>query len=137
VFTRDPNVLLIDRQNQLSLVTLGGVEQRYVVHNTTTTIRAPALSPDGTQVAYAVWCIPDTGTQIRVVDFAAVNNACVDGRDITAPVARHPAWGATHLAWESGGDLFAVPGNDTGRAPLNITASPGVDDRNPAFPPVP
>ena len=133
VFTKAGNELVIDRQNQISLVSLAGAELRYVVHNTTTTVLAPALSPDGQKVAYAVWCVSGAGTQIRVVDFASVNAACRDGRDLVAPQSSRPAWGQNWLAFEQANDIWVMP-SDLSGGPVNATNDPA-DDRNPAFVP--
>ena len=142
-FSRDDRQLVFDRNNEIDAVALSGEGLRYVVSNTTTTIKAPAVSPDGREVAYHAICGPDpTQVSIWSTPFASSTQVCM-GRRVTPanePSAEHPAWGTDAvLAYErvdrtTNLALLAVITRDAGGAPCPVTA-PGADSRNPAWSP--
>jgi Tol biopolymer transport system component len=131
-FTRDPNLLLIDRANAIELIDRNGVLQHQVVTNTTRQVQSPALSPDGFHVAFIDWCDGDHTTRLQITPVGTTTQAC-SGETIT--VAREasgrPAWGSDFLAWSQGGEIWLLPSSAIG-TPVNATQSDGNDD-NPAF----
>jgi len=99
----DGTEVLCDRNNEIDAIRIdqrncppvvgGRACLRYVVQNWTTTEETPALSPDGTQVAYAVYC---QGLGIAVTPFAACSWDPCGPLRITpgnGPPSRRPAWG--------------------------------------------
>jgi hypothetical protein len=135
VYTLDGKRLIIDRGNEVSTANLNGGDRRFIVNNTTTTIVHPSLSPDGVNVACAIWCTG--GTSIWVFPFDGIAEACRSGAVEVAPAeTSKPAWGARQLAWERGSPADIMLGLPVARtAATNLTNHPA-DDRNPAWAPV-
>lgn len=144
VFTRDGTRLLFDRNNEIDTLLLDGGGFRYVIDNTTTTIKAPAVSPDGVNVAFSY--VP--GSQvIAVAPFAASSDAfsCQTIVSGSRGSARKPAWGtASVVAFEDGQVLSSswqiveasiALSTGPGSTPCQL-ANGQTDSRNPAWAPV-
>jgi hypothetical protein len=123
---------------------LDGTGLRYVIDNTTTTILAPSLSPDGVNVAFSY--VPNLRAQvIAVTPFAASSDALSCQPAITGSrgSVRKPAWGPGNvIAFEDGQVLSAweivdasiALSTGTGSTPCQV-AGGVVDSRNPAWAP--
>src|SRR5262249_19091066 len=99
-FSADGRELVFDRNNEIDAAKIVGMVERQIVQNWTTTIKSPAVSPDGREVAYHVWCeMP--GVSVWTTPFSTKTDPC-KGRRVS-PVdhyaAQRPAWGtSTYLA---------------------------------------
>ena len=140
-FSADGTELVFDRNNEIDAAKIIGMTQRQIVQNTTTTIKSPAVSPDGLEVAYDVWC-DQPGASVWTTPFATKTDAC-KGRRVSAIdnyVARRPAWGSsTYLAYErvdSASNIasIAVISRVAGSVACPITLA-GTDNRNPSWSP--
>jgi Tol biopolymer transport system component len=141
-FSADGGELVFDRNNEINAATIGGMGFRQIVQNTTTTIKFPAVSPDGREVAYHVYCdMP--GASIWTTPFSTKTDACL-GRRVTPAggtyLSQRPAWGtATYLAYEmidnaTNIGAIAVISREAGSAPCPVTPQ-GSDNRNPSWGP--
>jgi hypothetical protein len=137
-FSADGSELLFDRNNEINAVHLDGSGFRRIVQNWTTTIKSPAVSPNGVDVAYQVYC--DTGPSIWTTPLSTTTNPC-EGRRVT-PVgdldSLRPAWGPNNLIAyarvEKGTNVasIAVVSRAGGSVPCVLTAD-HADDRNPSW----
>jgi Tol biopolymer transport system component len=141
-FGADGSELVFDRNNEIDAAKIGGMGFRQIVQNTTTTIKSPAVSPDGREVAYHVFCeMP--GESIWTTPFGTKTDAC-KGLRVTPLdgtfVSQRPAWGtATYLAYEmvdksANVGSIAVISRELGSAPCVLTPK-GTDNRNPSWGP--
>jgi Tol biopolymer transport system component len=137
-FSADDSELLFDRNNEIDAVHLDGSGFRRIVQNWTTTIKAPAVSPNGIDVAYHVYC--DSGTSVWTTPFSTTTNPC-EGRRVTPvgePNAQRAAWGPNNLIAYTRIDRatnvgsIAVVSRAQGSVPC-LLAPAGADDRNPAW----
>lgn len=137
-FSADDSELIFDRNNEIDAARLDGNGLRQIVQNTTTTIKAPAISPNGREVAYDVWC--DTGRSIWTTP-ADVNTEACKGRRVS-PVgdldAKQPTWGPDQLlAYErvdpaTNISQLAIISRAVGSVPCALTEGTG-SDRNPSW----
>jgi Tol biopolymer transport system component len=142
----DGTEVLFDRNNEIDARKIDQSGQRYVVQNWTTTEETPALSPDGVNVAYAVFCA--TVEQISVTAFAGyASDPCRPERITPAEsgAARRPSWGPVGvIAFERGspppglidgvGTASIALSTGPGATPCNVVDGPG-DSRNPSWAP--
>jgi hypothetical protein len=115
--------------------------ERQIVQNWTTTIKSPAVSPDGREVAYHVWWeMP--GVSVWTTPFSTKTDPC-KGRRVSPVdnyVAQRPAWGTLkYLAYErvdpaTNVASIAVISREAGSAACPITPV-GTDNRNPSWSP--
>ena len=140
-FSADDSELVFDRNNEINAVKISGMGLRQIVQNWTTTIKAPAVSPDGREVAYHVYC-ESPGASIWTTPFATKTDPC-KGRRVTPPsefVSERPAWATTTLlAYElvnkaTNVASIAVISRAAGSTPCVLT-SDGSDHRNPSWSP--
>jgi Tol biopolymer transport system component len=137
-FSADDSELVFDRNNEIDAVHLDGTGFRRIVQNWTTTIKSPAVSPGGSDVAYAVWC--DTQLSVWTTPFSTTTDPC-KGRRVTPVgdlVSQRPTWGPNNLiAYErvdsstNVGEI-AVISRSAGSVPCLFTADLS-DNRNPAW----
>lgn len=144
-FSADGSELVYDRNNEIDATTIGTSQQRMIVQNTATEIKQPAVSPDGTEVAYQARCFFSGGpvSSIWTTPFSSNTEAC-GGRRVTPAdetfMSLRPAWGTkTYLAYERvdpGTNLgsIAVISREAGSTPCVVAAS-GADNRNPSWAP--
>lgn len=137
-FTPDDARLVVDRNNEIDVFTLDGNEQRMIVQNWTTTIKAPSLSPSGLDVVYQVRC--DTRTSLWTSPYSLNTNPC-EGVRVTPPnelSSEHPSWGPGNQIVYARVDESTNTGRialilrERGATPCTVTA-PGADDRNPVW----
>ena len=137
-FSADDSELVFDRNNEIDAVHLDGAGLRQIVQNWTTTIKSPAVSPSGGDVAYAVWC--DTQLSVWTTPFSTTTDPC-KGRRVTPvgePISQRPTWGPNNLiAYERvdpGTNLgsIAIISRSVGSVPCLLTDGLA-DDRNPAW----
>ena len=137
-FSADDQELVFDRNNEIDATHLDGTGLRMIVQNWTTTIKAPAVSPNGQEVAYGVFC--DTGMSVWTTPFSTNTNPCKGRRvspfgDIDS---QRPAWGPNNLiAYErfnraSNVGAIAVISRTPGSVPCLLTVDQA-DNRNPAW----
>jgi dipeptidyl aminopeptidase/acylaminoacyl peptidase len=137
-FSADDSELVFDRNNEIDAVHLDGSGFRRIVQNWTTTIKSPAVSPGGGDVAYAVWC--DTQLSVWTTPFSTTTDPC-KGRRVTPlgePISQRPTWGPNNLiAYER-----IDPGTNIGSIAIISRSAESVpclftsdlaDDRNPAW----
>jgi Tol biopolymer transport system component len=139
-FSASGTELVFDRNNEIDAIGLDGMGLRRIVQNWTTTIKSPAVSPSGTDVAYHVYC--DSGLSIWTTPFSVTTDPC-KGRRVTPvgePDSARPAWGSNdRLAYEridhaTNIASIAVISRTSGSLPCVLT--PGAsDNRNPAWSP--
>jgi hypothetical protein len=143
----DGTEVLFDRNNEIDAIKVDGTAKRYVVQNWTTTEETPALSPDGTNAAYAVVCY--TVEQIAVTPFAGyAPDPCKTEfvTPVSAGASRRPAWGpAGVIAFERALSSSADGGGSIGTTAIAISTAPGSDpcdivgapgnNRNPSWAP--
>jgi Tol biopolymer transport system component len=149
VFAPSGRALIFDRFNQIHQVDLDSAVETSIVHNWTTTIQHPSVSPDGHSIAFDVWC-DASGLSIWIVPLAADTDPCLGGTRVTTPVsgpARFPSFSPTGLiAFEHGtgtndGSGGAGGGAVNGKARIAVVApgsdpkdvTQGDDDRNPSW----
>jgi Tol biopolymer transport system component len=137
-FSLDDSELVFDRNNEIDAVHLDGSGFRRIVNNWTTTIKSPAVSPAGTDVAYAVQC--DQQLSVWTTPFSTATDPC-KGRRVTPvgdTLSQRPAWGPNNLiAYErvdSGTNVgsIAVISRTGGSVPCLLAADLN-DNRNPAW----
>jgi Tol biopolymer transport system component len=137
-FSADDSELIFDRNNEINAARLDGSGQRQIVQNWTTTIKAPAVSPNGHDVAYEVHC--DTVLSIWTTP-AGVNTEPCKGRRVT-PVgdleAKQATWGPNQLlAYErvdtaTNISQLAVISRSADSVPCALSPSTS-SDRNPSW----
>jgi Tol biopolymer transport system component len=143
-FSLDDTELVFDRNNEIDAAGIETPSMRMIVQNTTTTIKAPAVSPDGNDVAYDAECYMDTvHFSIWTTPFSSNTEVCA-GRRVTTTEqtfdSQRPAWGTTAvLAYErvdtaSNLGSIALISRAIGSAPCVIVTGGG-DNRNPAWSP--
>jgi hypothetical protein len=144
-FSADDTQLVFDRNNEIDAATIGSPMMRMIVQNTTTTIKQPAVSPDGGDVAYYARCFfpGDQHLSIWTTSFSTNTMVCA-GRRVTPPDETfdsvRPAWGTTtYLAYErvdpaTNVGAIAVISRELGSQPCLIVAGAG-DNRNPSWSP--
>jgi Tol biopolymer transport system component len=141
VLTADGSEVVFDRNNEINATRLDGGALRQIIHNWTTTIEAPTISPDGYNMAYSTHC--SGGQQIVVVPLASDAVIPCEGSLATpsAEDARQPAWGPDHfIAYErhasrtSGPSQIAITAGP-GAAPCTLEADGSTRDLNPAWAP--
>jgi Tol biopolymer transport system component len=130
VFTPDGRALLADRNNQINRVDLVTGAETPVIHNSTTTIEHPTVSPDGHSVAFDVYC---GDLSIWIAPIAADTVPCQGGSRVAGP-GRYPSFSADGLIAFENNDANArievvMPGGDA------RTITQGGDDRNPHWAP--
>jgi Tol biopolymer transport system component len=138
-FSADDTQLVFDRNNEIDAATIGA-GMRMIVQNWTTTMKQPAVSPTGEDVAYAVSCEPP-GASIWTTPFATTTDPCA-GRRVSPVeaqfVSQRPAWGSTtFLAYErvdrtSNLGSITIISRDAGSVPCVIVGD-GADNRNPSW----
>jgi len=100
-FGRDGNTLIVDRDNEIDAFDLSGGSPRFIVNNDTFEENYPALSRDGTSLAFILGpCESGLGPTVDVMpaDQFVFNpcNACpVSGTDLGT--LTHPSWGPGSL----------------------------------------
>jgi Tol biopolymer transport system component len=107
-FSADGAELVFDRTYEIDAVRLDGSGLRTIVRNVTTVMKAPAVSFEGTEIAYDVSC--DTGkSSVWISPVAATTNRCGEQRvtligdfKLGQPLeAKRPTWiSSTVLAYE-------------------------------------
>jgi TolB protein len=136
-FSADDSELAFDRNNEIDATHLDGSGFRRIVQNWTTTIKSPAISPNGQDVAYSVYC---GGPSIWTSPFSTTTDPC-DGRLVTPPDgadAERPTWGPNNLiAYErvdrtTNIGSIAVISRNAGSVPCLLTPDLA-DNRNPAW----
>jgi dipeptidyl aminopeptidase/acylaminoacyl peptidase len=140
-FSLDDGELVFDRNNEIDAIGIVSAAFRQIVQNTTTLMRAPAVSPDGNDVAYQVYC-GEPGDSIWTTPFSTTTQAC-KGRRVTPPgdlASDRPAWGSSSLlAYEridtkTNVASIALISRQAGSQPCVLTPA-GSDNRNPAWSP--
>ncbi|MDX2053001.1 MAG: hypothetical protein SFV15_11450 [Polyangiaceae bacterium] len=146
-FSADGEEVLFDRNNELNAARLDNLAIRPVVQNSTTTIKMPAVSPDGREVAYSVNCstgFAAEGASIWTTPYGTATAPC-DGRRVTPqePFSlAKPAWATVDvLAYEridTANNLarIAVTSRAVGSVPCLVTPA-DADYRNPNWAPEP
>ncbi len=136
-FSADDAELLFDRNNEIDAVHLDGSGFRQVVQNWTTSIKSPAVSPTGSDVAYTVWC---DALSVWTSPSSTTTEPC-KGRRVTPvgePASQRPAWGPNNfIAYErvdaaSNVGSIAVISRNPGSVPCLLTPDLA-DNRNPAW----
>jgi Tol biopolymer transport system component len=130
--------LIFDRGNEIDRFNLATSQQVYVIHNWTTTIQHPSISPDGHTIAYDVWCdMP--GTSIWLAAIESDTNPCEGGSrvtDVAESPARFPSFSPDgFIAFEHGSGNAHIAVVRPGGVPADLTH--GDDDRNPSWSPLP
>jgi len=138
-FSADDSELAFDRNNEINAVHLDGSGFRRIVQNSTTTIKSPAISPNGLDVAYSVYC-DVLQISLWTSPFSTTTDPC-KGRRVT-PVgdadAEQPAWGPNNLIAYERVDRttniasIAVISRNAGSVPCVLTPDPA-DNRNPTW----
>jgi Tol biopolymer transport system component len=140
-FSADGTQLMFDRNNEIDVTLLDGTGFRYVVHNSTTYIKSPALSPSGVVVAYSVG-VCDKVPSIWTSPFTATTGPCQgrrvspsDGRNAERPTWGSDAWLAYHrVDPKTNLATIAIVGRAGYSVPCILTS--GSDDsRNPSWSP--
>ncbi len=137
-FSADDSELVFDRNNEIDAVHLDGSGFRRIVSNWTTTEKSPAVSPSGTEAAYAVSC--SGPLSIWTTPFSTTTDPCMGLRVTppTAPLSQRPTWGPNDLIAYENVDSntnvgsIAVISRDAGSVPCLLTPDPA-DNRNPAW----
>ena len=139
----DGTEVMFSRNNEIDARNISAGTQRYVVQNWTTTEEMPALSGDGSLVAYAVGCGVEV---IALTPFAGyASDPCATQRvtPVSTGAARKPSWAANDaIAFERSATSDARLATAvisviemTGGTPRDIVTPPG-DHRNPNWAPV-
>ena len=142
VFSADGTEIVFDRYNEIEAVRLDGTGFRYIVSNTTTQIKSPAVSSGGTDIAYQGGCYNETGTlSVWTTSFTTTTQVCM-GRRVTPLDARHdaknPAWvGNGVIAYERADKVsnlatIAIISRAADSTPCILTPSAD-DSRNPTW----
>jgi dipeptidyl aminopeptidase/acylaminoacyl peptidase len=143
-FSLDDSEVVFDRNNEIDAIGIESAAFRNIVGNTTTTIKTPAVSPDGNDVAYYAYCFEagTTSHSIWTTPFATSTEVC-KGRRVTPPgdlASERPAWGTTTLlAYEridtkTNLGSIAIISRAAGSQPCVLTPA-GSDNRNPSWSP--
>ncbi len=143
-FSGDDGQLIFDRNNEIDTVALDGSGFRYIVQNTTDTIKAPSVSPDGTGVAHHSFCSPSASGALSIwtTPFSVTTFVCA-GRRVTPasePSSEHPAWGPNDVfAYERVDKVnnvaaIALISRAAGSVPCLLTPYQA-DNRNPTWSP--
>jgi hypothetical protein len=136
-FSADGTELVFDRNNEINAARLDGVGLRQIVQNWTTTIKAPAISASGTEVAYSVWC---DGLSVWTSPFTTTTEPC-KGRRVT-PLdgydAGRPTWGSNSvIAYErvnKSTNLATITAiSRSANSPPCVLTSTSADSRNPSW----
>jgi len=145
----DGTQVLFDTFAQIQTADVDGGGLRYVVDNTDTNDETPAFSPDGVNVAFAIYCWQTE--QIAVTPFDTSVEPCSSDYEYVTPTsagsARRPAWGtASVIAFEHALPTSTQNGYSFAPAAIALSASPGStpcdlvtgpgDSRNPNWAPV-
>jgi len=140
-FSADGTELVFDRYNEIDATRLDGTGFRYIVGNTTAQIKAPAVSPDGADVAYQGGCFSNGGVlSIWTTPFATTTQLCM-GRRVTPPdgsEAKNAAWiTSAVIAYERADRsnnlaTIAIISRVAGSTPCILTDAPD-DSRNPTW----
>ena len=137
-FSADDSELVFDRNNEIDAVHLDGSGLRQIVQNWTTTIKSPAVSPNGGDVAYTVQCDPQLS--IWTTPFSTTTQPC-QGRRVSPVgdvVSQRPTWGPNNfIAYErvdpgTNVGSIAVISRNSGSVPCSLTTNLS-DNRNPAW----
>jgi len=137
-FSADDTELVFDRNNEIDAVHLDGSGLRQIVQNWTTTIKSPAVSPGGGDVAYTVSC--DTYLSVWTTPFSTTTQPC-QGRRVSPVgdiISQRPTWGpGNFIAYErvdpaTNLGSIAVISRNSGSVPCLLTTDPS-DNRNPAW----
>jgi Tol biopolymer transport system component len=137
-FSADDTELVFDRNNEIDAVHLDGTGLRQIVENWTTTIKSPAVSPGGADVASAVFC--DGALSIWTTPFSTTTQPCM-GRRVTPEgdlTSQRPTWGPNDfIAYErvdaaANIGSIAVISRATGSVPCLLTPDLA-DNRNPSW----
>jgi Tol biopolymer transport system component len=140
----DNTQLVFDRYNEIDASNLDSSDFHNIVGNTTTTITAPSVSPQGDEVAYATWCPTDKALSIWTTSATTSTPTC-GGRRVTpagdALTNTHPAWGPQdELAYERVDDATNIGViTITARARGSVTcplSDPNDSSHNPSWSPV-
>jgi len=140
-FSADGTELVFDRNNEINAERLDGSGLRQIIQNTTTTIKAPAVSIDGLEIAYSVYC--QTGPAIVTAPFGSPTRFCSGARvtqlDNLDEVV-HPAWASSgFIAYERFNRTTKISSiavvSRSGAGPTCIVGSPALDSRNPTWHP--
>jgi hypothetical protein len=143
-FSADDTELLFDDESGIQARNRDTGEIRQIVSPAIANVEAPAVSPEGRDVAYHARCKDEPGTSLWTTPFSIATEAC-QGRRITPPGqlgGERPAWGSPSvLAYQqvdgtTQAASVAVISRALGSAPCTITP-PGEDSRNPAWAPDP
>jgi dipeptidyl aminopeptidase/acylaminoacyl peptidase len=134
--------LVFDRRNEINAIKLEGTDLRNIVHNWTTSIVAPSVSPQGNEIAYAVGC--GIGAMVEGLSVwtatASVSTEPCSGRRVTPAddplTSTRPSWGpANTIAYErvdpatNIGRITLIT-RATGSIPCSLSAATN-DSRNP------
>jgi len=137
-FSADDTELVFDRNNEIDAIHLDGTGFRRIVENWTTTIKSPAVSPGGTDVAYTVFCAG--ALSVWTTPFLTTTEPCM-GLRVTPPgdlTSQRPTWGPDDfIAYErvdSAANIgsIAVISRTTGSVPCLLTPD-AADNRNPSW----
>jgi dipeptidyl aminopeptidase/acylaminoacyl peptidase len=133
VYSPDGQYLVMDRGNQISVTRLDGSDERFIVANWTTSIRAPDISPSGALVVSSIQC--KTQFSLWVSSFGQSTTPC-QGTALTSdgsPHARQPSWGSHDVvAYELGDQPAEIAMVDMKRRSSCLIRTAG-DDRNPSW----
>jgi dipeptidyl aminopeptidase/acylaminoacyl peptidase len=143
-FSANDAELIVDRNNEIDALTVQGSSIRMIVQNTTTTIKSPAVSPDGSVVAYHAHCFSGGGLSVWTTPFATNTQVC-QGRRVSqvegdSTDSQRAAWATSEmLAYErvqkaTNLATIAVISRQAGSLACDVT-SPGSDNRNPSWSP--
>lgn len=143
-FSLNDKEVIFGRNNEIDARNLNTGVQRYVVPNWTTTEETPALSPDGTLMAFAVGC--GSMEVISVAPFSGHSGDPCTAQRMTPPSAgstRRPSWATNNMmafersATSSSSLTTAVisVSEAPGSSPRDIVGPPG-DNRNPNWAPI-
>lgn len=155
-FSADDKQVIFDRGNEIDALDVDGTGFRYIVQNWTTNEEAPALSPDGVTVAFAVECSAVLQEQIEVTGFACYLSDPCKGEFVTPSMSPGPDHSADKPAWGPAGVIAFEHGNPAspgingppaiaypaaigvsvapGSTPCDLVTGPG-DSRNPNWAP--
>jgi Tol biopolymer transport system component len=100
----DGTEVLVDRNNEINAINVQTLQIRPVIRNTTIQFLEPAVSLDGSRIAYSITC-RTRGGQITVAPFLMHGSQASCDELVSAPDpefgARNPAWGPeNYLAYE-------------------------------------
>jgi Tol biopolymer transport system component len=136
-FTLDDKELVVDRLNEIDVVSLDGAEQRVIVQNVPVAVQQPSLSPSGRDVVYEVACAYRLSLWSSPL---SVNTNPCEGVRIT-PVslfnAEHASWGPNdrivyaRTGYTNRGQI-AIVTREPGATPCAVT-NVTTDSRNPAW----